>query len=94
MFCLHQTLGLIPHSQRGLEREREREGDLPQQGGRGNAGMSGWMEQRMGHVTPTLDDHVGVNVITVIITAYMMKWRKSADAECSHPRCGYRYCEA
>lgn len=30
----------------------------------------------MGHVTPTLDDHVSVNVITAIITAYMMKWQK------------------
>lgn len=38
--------------------------------------MSGWMEWRTGHVTPTLDDHVSVNVITVIITAYMMKWQK------------------
>lgn len=39
-------------------------------------GMSGWMEWWTGHVTPTLDDHVSVNVITVIITAYMMKWQK------------------
>lgn len=38
--------------------------------------MSGWMEWWTGHVTPTLDDHVSVNVITVIITAYMMKWQK------------------
>lgn len=35
--------------------------------------MDGWC---MGHVTPTLDDHVVVNVITAIITAYMMKWQK------------------
>lgn len=34
------------------------------------------MEWRTGHVTPTLDYHVGVNAITVIITAYMMKWQK------------------
>lgn len=48
----------------------EREGDLPQQGWRGNVGMSRWMEWWMvGHVTPTLDDHVSVNVITAIITA-------------------------
>lgn len=45
-------------------------------GGGGGVGMSGWMEWRMGHVTPTLDDHVSVNVITAIITAYMMKWQK------------------
>lgn len=38
--------------------------------------MSGWMEWRLGHVTPTLDDHVSVNVITAFITAYMMKWQK------------------
>lgn len=38
--------------------------------------MSEWMEWRAGHVTPTLDDRVSVNVIAVIITAYMMKWQK------------------
>lgn len=38
--------------------------------------MRGWMVQRTGHVTPALDDHVSVNVITVVITAYMGKWRK------------------
>lgn len=52
------------------------------------------MEWRTGHVTPTLDDHVSANVITVIITAYMMKWQKSADAECSHPRRVERHCGA
>lgn len=30
----------------------------------------------MGHVTPALDDHVGVNVIMAIITAYMVKRRE------------------
>lgn len=63
---------LILHSQQCLKRE----GDLPQQGGGGNVRMSGWMEWRTGHVTPTLDDHVSVNVIMAIITAYMMKWQK------------------
>lgn len=38
--------------------------------------MSEWTEWRAGHVTPTLDDRVSVNVIAVIITAYMMKWQK------------------
>lgn len=42
----------------------------------------------MGHVTPTLDDHVVVNVITSIITAYTVhdEMAKSADEECSRPR--------
>lgn len=78
-----QTLELILHHQQGPERE----GDLPQQWGRGrgnHVGMSGWM----GHVTPTLVGHVSLNVITAIITAYMMKCQKSADAECSHPHWG------
>lgn len=42
----------------------------------GNVGMSGWMEWRTGHVTPTLDSHVSVNVVTAIITDHMMKWPK------------------
>lgn len=31
--------------------------------------MDGWSGWAVGHVTPTLDDHVSVNVITAIITA-------------------------
>lgn len=38
--------------------------------------MTEWIEWRKGYVTPTLDDHVSVNVIAVFITAYMMKWQK------------------
>lgn len=75
MLCLHQTLEFILHSQQ----VREGEGDLFQQGrgwGRWNVGMSEWIEWWKGHVTPTLDDHVSVNVIAVFITAYMMKWQK------------------
>lgn len=79
MFCLHSRVDPTVHSQQGPERE----GDLPQWvnggdggWGRGNVGTSGWMEWRTGHITPTLDDHVSVTVITVIITAYMMKWQK------------------
>lgn len=69
MFCLHQTLEFILHSQQGLERE----GDLPRHGG---GRRCEWMDGVAGLVTPTLDDHVSVNVITVVITAYMMKWQK------------------
>lgn len=78
VFCSRQTLESIPHSQRGLEREREREGGrsasaggVKGEGVRGNVGMSGWMEWRTGHVTPTPDDRVGANAIAVIITAYV-----------------------
>lgn len=60
--------------------------------GVGDVGMSrrmgGLMERRKGHVTPELDDHVGVNAVTVIITAYMVKMLESADAEGSRSRCG------
>lgn len=58
-----------------MEREREICLSRGVKGG-GNTGISGWMERWTGHVTPTLDDHVSVNVIMVIITAYMMKWQK------------------
>lgn len=39
--------------------------------------MDGWSGRRC-HVSPTLDDHVGVNVIRGFVT--MMKWRKGAYA--------------
>lgn len=45
-------------------------------GGGGRVGMSGWMKWWMGHVTPTSDGRVSLNVITAIITAYMMNWQK------------------
>lgn len=77
LFCLRHTHELIPHSQRVPEREREICLSRGRGGwGRRNVGMSEWMEWRAGHVTPTLDDRVSVNVIAVIITAYMMKWQK------------------
>lgn len=65
--------GVDPTQPAGCKRE---EGKICLSKGGWDVGMSGWMEQRTGHVTPALDDHVSVTVITVIITAYMMKWQK------------------
>lgn len=38
--------------------------------------MSGWMEWGTGSRFSPSDDHVSVNPIHVIITAYMTKWQK------------------
>lgn len=73
-FAYTKTPHMLLHSQQGLEREGER--SAPAGEGGGNVGMSGWIVWWKGHITLTVEDHVCVNVIAAIITAYMMKRQK------------------
>lgn len=85
MFCLHQILEFILHSQRGLERE----GDLPRQG----EGWQGecrdeWMD---GVADGSRYSHIRRSCQCECDHGYYYslhdEMAKSADAECSHPRC-------